>query len=261
MGGAALWFRQHLGLVASDVLALPSEYRGRLDAAADDDDAAVDAGATGAAGPSPAEPVVAFLRLDRGEEPADHHSIVLDRSAEAGAGAGAAFGYAGAAFEVDAMDDVAAGQLSLRDFAATVPGLALRPGAGPLGGLGRRTFGSAFAHSAALHAAAEGEGEGGGESENESEGGVARALLGFGELSHFTDMDVHGRTQDAPPGCHVFNASGMLQWGGGSWAWGRGGSGGGQDGAEAAGSDGGDGKLVGGTDSLRSAAVREALQN
>ena len=116
------------------------------------------------------------------------------------------------------MDDVAAGQLSLRDFAATVPGLALRPGCGPLGGLARRTFGSAFAHSAALHAAAAGESEGGSDGEGESEGDIARALLGFGELSHFTDMDVlaqviGGGGGSNSLGCHVFNASGLVQWG------------------------------------------------
>ena len=45
-----------------------------------------------------------------------------------------------------------------------------------------------------------------------------RALASVGQVSHFTDMDVlaqiNGGGGDSDSlGCHVFNASGLVQWG------------------------------------------------
>lgn len=70
------WYLQHLGLIATDVLCLPD-----------------------------GSPTVTFLRFDRGDKPADHHSIVV--------GKGSA-GYLHSAYEVVDMDAVAQGQQYLK---------------------------------------------------------------------------------------------------------------------------------------------------
>lgn len=72
------WYMHHLGLIPSDVLCL--------------DDAS---------------PIVAFMRLDRGDKPSDHHCVVV--------GKGAGKGYLHSAYEVVDLDAIAQGQQYLKN--------------------------------------------------------------------------------------------------------------------------------------------------
>lgn len=65
------WYRDHFGLIVSDVQVLRSD----------------------------AAPVVAFLRCDRGAQPSDHHSVALSSAVD--------LGHMHTAFEVASFDDVA----------------------------------------------------------------------------------------------------------------------------------------------------------
>jgi len=69
----ANWYVQNFGLIASDVLLMPGTH----------------------------EPVLAFLRCDRGDEPADHHTVVIALGPENG--------YEHAAFELLDVDALGAG--------------------------------------------------------------------------------------------------------------------------------------------------------
>lgn len=71
------WYMRHLGLIPSDVMCL--------------DDAS---------------PAIAFMRLDRGDQPADHHTVVIAK--------GAANGYQHSAYEVLDLDALAQGQQYLK---------------------------------------------------------------------------------------------------------------------------------------------------
>ena len=71
------WYMQHLGLIPSDVMCL--------------DDGS---------------PMIAFMRLDRGEQPADHHCFVV--------GKGAGEGYLHSAYEVVDVDAIGQGQQYLK---------------------------------------------------------------------------------------------------------------------------------------------------
>lgn len=74
---ALQWYMRHLGLIPTDVLCLGD-----------------------------ATPAICFLRLDRGDEPADHHTFVV--------GKGAGEGYLHSAYEVLDVDSVAQGQQYLK---------------------------------------------------------------------------------------------------------------------------------------------------
>ena len=69
----ANWYVQNFGLIASDVLLLPGTR----------------------------EPVLAFMRCDRGDDPADHHTVVIALGPEDG--------YEHAAFELQDLDALGAG--------------------------------------------------------------------------------------------------------------------------------------------------------
>ncbi|MEH6344788.1 MAG: VOC family protein [Bermanella sp.] len=71
------WYMKHLGVIATDVLCVED-----------------------------GSPAIAFLRLDRGEEHADHHTIVI--------GKGGGEGYMHSAYEVVDVDAVAQGQQYLK---------------------------------------------------------------------------------------------------------------------------------------------------
>ncbi len=88
------WYMRHLGLIPSDVLCL--------------DDAS---------------PIIAFMRLDRGERPADHHCFV--------AGKGGGDGYLHSAYEVVDVDALGQGQQYLKS-----------KGHDHLWGIGRHILGS-----------------------------------------------------------------------------------------------------------------------
>ncbi|MBM4361807.1 MAG: VOC family protein [Deltaproteobacteria bacterium] len=72
------WYTRHFGFIPSDVQVLPD-----------------------------GSPAVVFLRLDRGSEPTDHHTLAIAQ------GVGAAYGHA--AFEVVDLDAIAVGQRLLRE--------------------------------------------------------------------------------------------------------------------------------------------------
>ena len=91
---AANWYMEHLGLIPTDVVCL--------------DDAT---------------PVITFMRLDRGDTPADHHTIVLSK--------GTGVGYEHSAYEVQDLDALAQGQQFLKMKSYT-----------HLWGLGRHILGS-----------------------------------------------------------------------------------------------------------------------
>lgn len=74
---AGQWYMRHLGLIATDILCI----------------------GTG-------DPAILFLRLDRGEDVADHHTLVV--------GKGAGEGYIHSAYEVVDLDAVAQGQQYLK---------------------------------------------------------------------------------------------------------------------------------------------------
>jgi len=73
----AQWFMRHLGLIPTDVLCVPD-----------------------------GSPAIYFMRLNRGQEPADHHTFVLGR--------GAGEGYLHSAYEVIDIDAIGQGQQYLR---------------------------------------------------------------------------------------------------------------------------------------------------
>ena len=77
MEAVATWYMLHLGLIPSDVLCL--------------DDGS---------------PMIAFMRLDRGDEPADHHCFVV--------GKGGGKGYLHSAYEVVDLDAIGQGQQYLK---------------------------------------------------------------------------------------------------------------------------------------------------
>ena len=72
------WYTRHLGLIPSDVQVLPD-----------------------------GSPVVTFFRLDRGDEPADHHTLALALGINAG--------YSHSAYELVDVDAIGMGQRVLRD--------------------------------------------------------------------------------------------------------------------------------------------------
>jgi hypothetical protein len=74
---AAHWYMKHLGLIASDVQCIGN-----------------------------GDPAICFMRLDRGDKPADHHSFVV--------GKGAGEGYLHSAYEVVDLDALAQGQQYLK---------------------------------------------------------------------------------------------------------------------------------------------------
>lgn len=88
------WYREHLGLLPSDVLCLDS-----------------------------GEPVVAFMRLDRGETPTEHHTLVLSCNMQVGCNH--------SAYQVSSLDDMAMGQQVL-----------IKEGWRHLWGMGRHLLGS-----------------------------------------------------------------------------------------------------------------------
>lgn len=77
-GESAAWYMRHLGLIPSDVQCLED-----------------------------GSPNIAFLRCDRGDRPADHHTVVVF--------GGVADAYAHSAYECIDVDDVGMGQQALRE--------------------------------------------------------------------------------------------------------------------------------------------------
>lgn len=74
---SAQWYMRHLGLIATDVLCIEN-----------------------------GDPAIMFMRLDRGENPVDHHCVVV--------GKGAGTGYLHSAYEVVDIDAIAQGQQYLK---------------------------------------------------------------------------------------------------------------------------------------------------
>ena len=178
------FYQDTLGFVPTDVLVLPAAM----------------AAISGVEGDTP---VLTHLRLSRsdgeGTLPSDHHTLVVD-GGFSGAGDSS---FVGAAFEVDTIDAVAGAH---RAVATAAGDGTFAAAAHALWAPARRTFGSAFAHSALL---------------SDAEGARWAGLSGFGVISHFTDMDlVEGGDDEAWAGsaCHVFNGSGQVQWGGAPYA-------------------------------------------
>jgi len=181
------WYANVLGMVPSDVLVLPTAPPGGGGA-----------------------PVLTYMRLVRsskeGSQPSDHHTLVIDGGLGGGReGSGGGSSFVGAAFEVDTIDAVAGAHRAMVGATIAAATATVAADALSLWAPARRTFGSEFAHTATVSDAA---------------GARWAGLGGLGAISHFTDQDLveddgsAGADTWVGAACHVFNASGQVQWGG-----------------------------------------------